>query len=231
MQAVILAGGLGSRLQPLTRETPKPMVRAGGRPFLEYILRLLRKQGFRRVLVLTGYLGALVEEFFRDGRDWDLDIEYSRESRPLGTGGALRNALPRLDAEFLLLYGDSYLPIEYRVVVDCFRSAGTDGLVVIYDNTRGDTGVLNNIAIDESGHVVRYDKARSGPGLDYVEAGALCLRRKVIQTLPPDTVISLEQKVLPQLIANRQLRCCITRQRFYDIGTPARLGEFEAVIR
>src|SRR5579863_2096343 len=130
MQAVILAGGLGTRLRPITERIPKPMVEVGGRPFLEYIIQHLQKYDFRKVLVLLSYLGEHIQEHFGDGSRFGVDIEYSWEPSPLGTAGAIRNAKDLLDAEFLVIYGDSLLPIDYRRVQDCFQKANSQGLLV-----------------------------------------------------------------------------------------------------
>src|SRR5947209_16972890 len=112
MQTVILAGGLGTRLGDLTRQVPKPMVPVAGRPYLEHQLRELARQEWTDVVLLTGYLGEQVEEYFGDGRRWRLNLRYRREATPQGTGGALRDAAGLLAATFLLIYGDSYLPID-----------------------------------------------------------------------------------------------------------------------
>lgn len=113
MQVVILAGGLGTRLGSFTRKVPKPMVPVAGVPYLEHQLRLLARQSFRDVLLLTGHLGEQIESYFGNGGRLGLRIRYSREAQPLGTGGALRDARRHLAETFLLLYGDSLLPIEY----------------------------------------------------------------------------------------------------------------------
>ena len=227
MQVVILAGGLGTRLRPITERIPKPMVEVGGIPFLEYIVRWLSDQHFDRQLLLLGYLGEQVQAYFGNGSRFGISIEYGSEPHPLGTAGALRNSLDKLDEEFLLLYGDSFLPIDYRAVASEFQRVPCAGLLVVYDNEQN-TGVLKNISLDEAGSVLQYDKSGSAPGLNYIEAGALCLRREVFAPLPAGEVISLEQQIYPRLIAQRQLRALITKQRFFDIGTPDRLQEFAA---
>src|SRR5258706_11920173 len=113
MQAVILAGGLGTRLWPLTKTVPKPMVPVAGVPYLEHQLQLLKKQSILDIILLTGYLGDQVEEYFSDGRSLGLAIRYSREDQPCGTAGDLRDARTLLADSCLLIYGDSYLPIHY----------------------------------------------------------------------------------------------------------------------
>ena len=229
MQAVILAGGLGTRLLPLTEMIPKPMVRVAGMPYLEHQLRLLANQDIRDVLLLTGYLGEQIEAYFGDGRRVGLRLTYSRETAPAGTGGALRDAREKLAGAFLIIYGDSYLPIEYREAYDRLVETGAEGLVVVYDNSLEDTSVKNNIDLDERGFVSRYEKD-SADRLGYVEAGVLAFRRSVVDLMPATVPVSLEKEIFPKLISRRQLAGYVTRQRFYDIGTPERLRLIETVL-
>ena len=228
MQAVILAGGLGTRLRPITEKIPKPMVEVGGEPFLARIVRWLVQHGFRRQLFLLGYRGEIVSEYFGDGSKFGAAITYSQEPEPLGTAGALRLALEKLEEEFLVLYGDSYLPIDYREVEAEFRRVPCDGLLVVFDNQVADTGVINNVAIANDGYVTRYAKGIGAQDLKYVEAGVLCFRREVFAGLPRGTSTSLEQELYPVLIEKKKLRAFVTSQRFFDIGTPQRLEEFSS---
>jgi NDP-sugar pyrophosphorylase family protein len=232
MQAVILAGGLGTRLGSLTAQTPKPLVPVAGVPYLEHQLCLLARQSIRDVVLLTGYLGQAIEDRFGDGGSLGLSIRYSREPSPLGTGGALRLAAPLIADPFLLIYGDSYLPIDYREVVTALDRTPVTGMVVVYDDRDGRTSVRNNIAMGDDGLVIRYDKdsvedaGGLKPALQFVEAGVLAFRRGIIDLIP-EGVVSLEKDLFPQLIATHQLRAYPTGQRFYDIGTLERLQVFE----
>ena len=228
MQAVILAGGLGTRLWPLTEAIPKPMVQVAGAPYLEHQLRLLAEQEIRDVLLLTGYLGERIEEYFGDGARLGLRLSYSREPSPLGTGGALREAKNRLQDAFLLIYGDSYLPIRYAEALERLIATGAQGLVVVYDNRLEDTSVTSNIELDDRGYVSRYEKD-SPDRLSYVEAGVLALRRSVVDLMPPRGMVSLEKEVFPKLIG-KGLAAFVTRRRFYDIGTPERLAAIEELL-
>ena len=230
MQAAILAGGLGTRLWPLTKTVPKPMVPVAGAPYLEHQLRLLGKQGIREILLLTGYLGEQIEEHFGDGSRMGLRIEYSREEAPLGTGGALRLASSLLSDSFLLIYGDSYLPIDYTVPLRKLEASDAQGLLVVYDNREADTTVKNNVDIDDSFHVTRYEKDSPQP-LSYVEAGVLAFRRSMVETIASQRPVSLEKEIFPRLIPGRQLIAHVTAQRFYDIGTPDRLKVIEELLR
>ena len=230
MQAVILAGGLGTRLRPITERVPKPMVELGGEPFLARIVRWLARYEFHRLLVLLGYRGEMISDYFGDGRRFDVSIAYCNEVSPLGTGGALRNAFEQLEDDFLLLYGDSYLPIDYWPPIADFRNHSCQGLMVVYDNRVADSGVTNNVAADGDGWVTRYAKDQGVLDLQYVEGGVLCFRKGVIAELPAGEVVSLERELYPRLIADRQMRAFRTTQRFYDIGTPQRLVEFPSTL-
>jgi NDP-sugar pyrophosphorylase family protein len=232
MQAVILAGGLGTRLGSLTRKIPKPMVPVAGVPYLEHQLRLLALQSFRDILLLTGYLGEQIESYFGNGARLGLRLRYLREEQPQGTGGALRDARRHLAETFLLLYGDSLLPIPYNAAGARLKDSAALGVIVVYRDPSGETAVRPNVALDRSGLVTRYDKtAAPGPALEYVEAGVSCFRREVLDLLPGDVPASFEQCVFPRLIERRQLAAFPTSQRFYDIGTPARLRAIEEYLR
>ena len=226
MQAAILAGGLGTRLWPLTRTVPKTLAPVAGVPYLEHQLRFLKRQSITDVVMLNGYLGEQVEEYFSDGARWGLSIRYSTEKQPLGTGGALREARRMLEDTFLVIYGDSYLPIQYAAAHERLLASGAQGLVVVYDNRLGDTSVKNNIDVDDAEFVTLYEKD-SKRELRYVEAGVLALRKKCLDLIPAEGAVSLEKEIFPQLIAKRQLAAHITQQRFYDIGTADRLRAIE----
>jgi len=230
-QVVILAGGLGTRLRPVTTQIPKPMVPVAGVPYLEHQLRLLAQQGFRDVVLLTGYLGEQIEEYFGDGGSIGMRIRYSREPAPLGTGGGLRNAAKLLDDAFLLIYGDSFLPIEYGILERRLAETNAAAVIALFEDRNGETDVVPNVDIDEDGFVTRYEKNASRSGLRFIDAGVLALRADAIQLIPADVKSSLEEQVFPKLIERRSLAAITTDQRFYDIGTPERLGVIEAYLR
>jgi len=227
-QVVILAGGLGTRLRPLTHDIPKPMVPTRGIPYLHYQLHYLAEQGYRRFLLLTGHLSRQIEDYFGDGSSRGWEISYSVEPHPLGTGGGLRLALPLLAERFILLYGDSFLPISFTRLQEEYLDNGREGLMVLYDNSEL-TDVKNNVELDPAGAVVAYDKEDSR-GKTHVEAGVLVLTRNLAAEIPAGRKYALEQEKFPRLIADGRMGGFVTRQRFYDIGTPERLKEFEQVI-
>lgn len=227
MQAVILAGGLGTRLLPLTESVPKPMVPVAGRPYLEHQIELLRQQGIENVLLLTGYLSEQIERHFRDGWKHGVRIRYSREQEPLGTGGALLNAAPLLEDRFLILNGDSYLPVDYTWIAALLQTAPMG--LAIYDNRLDDTGVANNIALDGNARISMYRKG-AGQEATHVDAGAIAMRRDVLDHAPGDR-FSLENDLFPPFIARRELAAWVSPQRFYDMGTPAGLLALEGYLQ
>mgnify|MGYP001058701250 CR=1 FL=1 len=231
MQAVILAGGLGTRLRPLTEQIPKVMVPVNGKPFLLHLLKLLKSQGINDVILCIGYLGKLIQDFFRNGEGLDIRIRYSEEKESLlGTGGALKQARSLLHDHFFVINGDTYLPVDYSEVERAFIKRGKKALMVVYDNQE-DTGVRNNVELDSDLMVTGYDKRSSAPSLRYVEAGVSALRREALDLIEEDRSISLERGLYPTLIQQRELAAYVTRQRFYDIGTPEQQRAFEEFLK
>lgn len=231
MQAVILAGGLGSRLQPLTDKIPKSMISVLGRPFLEYELKMLKHYGIRNIILSIGYLGEQIKNYFSDGSQIGLNIKYSIEEKPMGTGGGIKLASSLLKDEFFVVYGDSYLPIDYRQVMTFFKASGKIGAMVVYDNKYGDTTVPCNISIDKNMLVRKYEKNSADKNLHLVEAGVLAFNKTLLNFIPDKKIVSLEEEILPILIKQREIMGFVTSQKFYDIGLPNRLREFEEYIR
>ncbi len=230
MQAVILAGGLGTRLGRLTASMPKVMVPIRRKPFLYYLLRLLKSRGMKHIVLCTGYLGHVVREYFGDGGTLGLSIKYSEEREQLlGTGGALKQTRALLDESFWVINGDTYLPADYERAGGVFLGQGLKALMMVYDNGI-DTGVKNNVALDGRQRVVRYDKKDSSPEMKYVEAGVLALRRETLDIIDEGQPSSLEESIYQSLIGEGQMGALVTKERFYDIGTPEQSRAFEAFI-
>jgi NDP-sugar pyrophosphorylase family protein len=226
VQIVILAGGLGTRLRGAVPRIPKPMAPVSGRPFLAWLVESLVSQGFSDLLVLTGHRAEAIVEHFGDGRAFGARIGYAHEPRPLGTGGALRRAMDRLDEAFLLAYGDSLFLDPIAPIARALAEGPASGVMTVHRDTVGETDVAPNVAVDEHGFVARYAKDGGGD-LDHVEAGVVGLRADMVASLPPDGPSSLEQDLYPALAARRRLRAWPTRRPFYDIGTPERLARAE----
>lgn len=231
MQAVILAGGLGTRLRPVTEQIPKVLVTVGGKPFLRHLLELLKSQGIADIVLCIGYLGERVRASFGDGKSLGMMIRYSEEKEGLlGTGGALKQARDLLEDHFLVLNGDTYLPIDYNRLEKVFLRRGEKALMVVYDNSE-DTGVKNNLELAGDTMVIRYDKESRDSGLKYVEAGALILKREALDLIEDRYPVSLEGGLYPALMAQQELAAYNAGQRFYDIGTPERIRVFEEFLR
>ncbi|MBI2870522.1 MAG: HAD-IIIA family hydrolase [Candidatus Omnitrophica bacterium] len=220
-QAVILAGGRGTRLSPLTDTRPKPMIEFHSKPFLEYLIELFCDRGVRRVLLLLGYLPEVIQDYFGDGRRWGLHIEYSVTPVEDETGTRLRRAASRLDPVFLLAYADNYWPLPFEEMWNRFSASDVESQVTIYANRDGYT--KDNVSVDPEGFVTVYDKGRSLPGLKGVEIGFTFLRREVLNLLPEGNV-SFEKTVFPALASRRQMKAFWTEHRYYSVGDFARLG-------
>ena len=231
MQAVILAGGLGTRLGPLTKETPKVMLSINGKPFLLYLLQLLKGQEIKDIILSIGYLGQQVRDSFGNGKSLGVSLRYSEEKEKLlGTGGALKQAQSLLDDYFLVINGDTYLPVDYRDVERTFLKHNKKAIMVVYDNQE-DTGVKNNVALDNDLMVIEYDKESSNPNLKYVEAGVLVLRRETLNLIKGKDPVSLEKGLYPTLIGQREMAAYTSQQRFYDIGTHKQQKVFEEFLQ
>ncbi len=216
-QAVIICGGLGTRLQPLTFDIPKPMVPVHGKPFLQVILEHFRNSGIKRFVFCTGHLHENIEAYFNDGAKFGIEIFYSEEPEPLGTGGALLNARHLLDKSFFLAYGDSYLPLDLRVLSDCMERNSAGGVITVYENA--DRIAPNNVRLGPDGRVLEYVKRNPPGSMNCLEAGLSAFERQVLD-LAPGRKFSLEEAILPQLINRGRLFGILTPRRFYDIGTP-----------
>jgi len=230
-QAVILAGGLGTRMLPITTSIPKPMIPVKGRPFLHYQLELLARYGLRRVLLLVAYLGEQIEAYFGKGTALQMELGYSYEPAPLGTGGALKNAATQLDNQFVVLNGDTYLPIDYRALLQAFREKNNSAMIVAYrpaTEASADlvSGLPKNLAVSADGKIAAYRK-RDPQGLTHIDAGVLVLRKDVLDSIPPRKC-SLEEEIFPKLIAQHRMEAWTTHEAFYDMGSPAGLEALTA---
>jgi NDP-sugar pyrophosphorylase family protein len=208
-------------MRELYPDIPKAMVPVLGRPFLERQLELLRTCGVQEVVLCLGYKAQAVIDHFGDGRRYGVSLAYSVEDRPLGTGGALRLARPLLRDEFLLLYGDSYLMIDYAAVAEAFRQSGGLGMMTVYRNEgRYDR---SNTAVQD-GLVVAYDKRVQTPDMVFIDYGLSAFKREALDLLPPEAPVDLSA-LFQALIARRQLAAYETSQRFYEIGSQGGLRE------
>lgn len=222
LPVAILAGGLATRLHPLTERMPKALVEVAGKPFAVHQLELLKRHGYSQVVFCVGYLGDMVQEVLGDGGRWGVNVGYvSDGDRLLGTGGALRKALPLLGECFLVLYGDSYLDCDYQGIESAFVRSGKLGLMTVFRNSNrwGRSNVLFR-----NGQIECYDKHHPSPDMQHIDYGVEALNAGVFESYLPDTVMDLST-VLEDLVARGELAAFEVDQRFYEIGSPDGLRE------
>lgn len=224
----ILAGGLATRLRPITEKIPKSLVEVAERPFLAHQLDHLRSQGITRAVLCVGHLGEMIEREFGNGAAWGVELEYSFDGPVLlGTGGAIRQALPLLGEQFFVLYGDSYLPTDFRPIADCFTRSGRLGLMTVYRN-EGLYDTSN--VVFEDGEIKVYDKKRQQPKMRHIDWGLSLFKAEAFQTRAPGEKYDLAD-VMSNLLAQGQLIGYEVHERFYEIGSHAGLAELDALLR
>lgn len=224
----LLAGGLATRLRPITETIPKAMVEVAGQPFIDHQLALLRRNGIRRVVLCLGYLGEQVKYHLGDGTRLGLKLQYSHDGdRLLGTGGALRRALPLLGEVFWVVYGDSYMDIDYRAVLLHFAAVQARGLMtVLHNENRWDK---SNVVF-RNGQVVCYSKRAPVEEMQHIDYGVSLLHRDVLASLPADEPFDLAD-VLGDLAGRGDLIGYEVTQRFYEIGSPRGLEETQLYLQ
>jgi NDP-sugar pyrophosphorylase family protein len=222
----ILAGGLGTRLGEHVRDTPKPLLEVAGEPFLMHQLRLLAGHGAREAVLCVGYLGERIQQRIGAER-FGVRIRYSFDSPALdGTLGAVRRALPLLGERFLIVNGDTYLPIDYRAVAHAWRASGLPALMAVLRNE--DRHERSNAVYGE-GRVLAYDKHTLTPQMQWVDCGLGGLQA---QALERAAARERELATLYAELARERLLCGFQApERYYEIGTPAALAETDAFLR
>lgn len=224
-QAVILAGGAGTRLQPFTLKNPKPLIPIEGKSFIEHLLVLLKDQGIREVLILTGYLGRKISDKLGDGNRLGLSIKYSHtpfknfKGEEIKSGVRILNAHEVLQDHFLLLYCDNYLPFNLKKLEQIYLDKQADVLLNVFSNN--DSSTKNNTLVVD-GLIKAYDKLRSLKNLNGVEVGYMIVDKKVLRLLP-ETNVKFEDIIFPKLIKQGKLAGYLTDQKYYSIGDITRV--------
>ncbi|HYA55463.1 MAG TPA: sugar phosphate nucleotidyltransferase [Nitrososphaerales archaeon] len=227
MQAVILAGGLGTRLRPMTESLPKALIPVKGRPFVDYQLELLKESGIDDFVFCIGHLGERIREHLGNGSAYGCTIRYSSDGpRLLGPAGALKRAAGLLRDPFFVTYGDAYLRAPYGEIMETLRSSGRLAVMSVYrnENKYGKSDV-----VVEGGAVVRYDKRNRVEGMDWINYGVTALRKEALAVIPEEEFCD-EEAFYGALIERKELLAFEVRDRFYEIGTPGSLSEFEAFV-
>ena len=224
----LLAGGLATRLRPLTETVPKAMLEVAGEPFIAHQLRLLRREGVSRVVICSGYLADQIEAFVGDGSRFGVAVSYKLDGpKLLGTGGALRAALDQLGDEFMVMYGDSWLDIAYAPVVEKFRASGQPALMTVFRNDgQWDT---SNIWY-ESGRIRLYSKRERPPQMHHIDWGLGVIRGEILSARPANEPFDLAD-VYSELSRAGKLAGYEVTTRFYEIGSAEGLRETDALLR
>lgn len=222
MQCVVLAGGLGTRLGSLTADCPKPMLPVAERPFLEHLICHAARFGFKRFLILAGYRSEVIRAHFLNGvfrtPGCTVEIDVCVESEPLGTAGALRNAFPQLEDQFMLINGDTYFSFNWAAIARPHED-GVLGCLAL--RTVDDASRYGVVTLDDLGRITHMlDRPRSGgPGV--INGGAYFLSKELVASVPDKTSCSLEEEIFPKLVQERQLSGRVVEGAFIDIGIPS----------
>jgi NDP-sugar pyrophosphorylase family protein len=226
--AAILAGGLATRLRPITETIPKALVEVAGEPFLSHQLRLLHSEGVRKIVLCVGYRGEMIEEEFGDGGSFGVELRYSYDGpKLLGTGGAIKKALPLLGGRFLVLYGDSYLPIDYTAPARAFVQSEKLGLMTVFKNEN--RWEPSNVWF-EADEIKQYDKHNLRPEMKHIDYGLGFLRSHALAHRPEGVAFDLAD-LYQDLVRQKQLAGYEVDQRFYEIGSPQGLAELDSMLR
>lgn len=228
LPVAILAGGLATRLRPLTETIPKALVEINGEPFAAHQLRLLKSRGIERVVFCVSYRADMIEQYAGDGSAFGLSIAYSFDGPTLrGTAGAVRQALPLLGEKFFVLYGDSYLTCDYRAVERVFLESGQPGLMTVYRNE----GQWDSSNVEfAGGRILAYDKKQRTPRMHHIDYGLGAFDRSAFDSLTHDGVHDLAA-LYQDLLRTQRLAAFEVTERFYEIGSFEGIAELSARLR
>jgi len=227
LPVAILAGGIATRLRPHTEKIPKSLLDVHGEPFLAHQLRLLASRGVRRVVICAGHLGTMIQQFVGSGEDFGLSVGFSLDGpKLLGTGGAIKKALPILGPAFFVLYGDSYLPCDYEAVQFEFEKSGKKALMTVFRNQNQ----LDKSNVEfHAGAIFSYDKVAQTAAMRHIDYGLGVFRDSAFDTVPADEVVDLAL-IYQSLLRSGQLAAFEVPGRFYEIGSLAGLEEFREIV-
>lgn len=227
----LLAGGLATRLGAIARQIPKSLVEAAGEPFIAHQLRMLASRGVNDVVICCGHFGGMIQDFVQDGSQFDCRVRYSCDGHaPLGTGGAIRKALPLLGDRFFVMYGDSYLTLNFRAALAAFEQSGQTALMTVFRND--DRWDASNVEFADR-CILRYAKRSlsAGPGgMQHIDSGVSIFCPHAFQAWPEGVAFDL-CVVQAELVARRQMAGFESAHRFYEIGSTAGLRETDAYLR
>lgn len=220
-QAVIIAGGRGTRLKPFTDTNPKPMYSFEGIPFIEYLILQIREFGIMHILILVGYLAEKIINYLGDGSKYGVEIDYDVSPLEYETGKRLLSAKNKLEKEFLFMYCDNYCPINFQKLFLDYEL--NSALIQITAYANRDNYTKNNLLLKNNGKVVKYDKKRESKDLSTVDIGYAIIDRKVIDLIPNENV-NFESVVYPELVNAGRMYATICEHRYYSVGSWERIA-------
>jgi len=222
LPVVVLAGGLATRLRPITEQMPKILIDVAGRAFAEHQIALLKKHGLTEIVLCVGYLGEQVQRALGDGSRWGVHLNYAFDGTVLlGTGGAIRQARPFLGDAFFIVYGDTYLDCDYLAVESAFCASKRLGLMTVFHNKN--QWDRSNIVFQD-GQIIRYDKHQPTPDMEYIDYGLGILQASALDSYPAGQPFDLAV-VYQDLIERGQMAGYEVTERFYEIGSLTGLEE------
>ena len=218
IEAMILAGGFGTRLRSVVADLPKVLAPVAGRPFITRLLDQLSLTGITRVVLCTGYRAELVEQTLGENYG-GMTLQYSQEPQPLGTGGAIRLALNKIDApQVIVMNGDSYCDADLAEHIETHRLRAAKASLLLTEVA--DTSRFGRVEFDATGRVERFVEKGQSAGLGWINAGIYLFQRDLLDMIEPQRAVSLEYEIFPQLIERGELYAAPLGRRFLDIGTP-----------
>ncbi len=213
---ILLAGGLATRLRPITESIPKALIEVAGKPFIQWQLEYLSQQNLKHIVIAVGYLGEMIEDFLGAGHQFGLDIHYSYDGNELlGTGGAIKKAFPLLSDKFFIMYGDSYLPIDFKEVYNYFEHNNLLALMTIFKND----GKFDksNVKKNENGKIA-YDKKNVSADMNYIDFGLSLLNKEVFKNFKETQAFDLSD-VFCEISKREVLYGFEVYKRFYEVGS------------
>lgn len=228
LKIIILAGGMATRLYPVTIKTPKSLIEIAGKPFIYYQLNYLKKQGIENIIICIGNLGELIQNYVGNGSAWGLNIEYSHDGPNLiGTGGAIKKALPLVDENFFVLYGDSYLPIGYKMVEQAFLKSDKMGLMTVYKNNNEwdrSNVIYKNCVITE------YNKINVNPEMNYIDYGLSVLNKRSFKIFNNIETFDVSE-LFGKLAELGQLEGYEVYEIFHEVGSINGISNFNKYLK
>lgn len=227
LQVVILAGGLATRLRPISEKIPKSLIGINGEPFIFHQLRLLKAKGFEKVVLCAGYLGKMIEEVIGNGEKFGLDVKYSFDGEVLlGTGGAVRNAFPILEKNFMITYGDSYLDFDYAELNSFFDQNDYPAVMTIFKND--DLFDTSNVRYNNNS--ILYSKKNRSVDMNYIDYGLSAVKKDIFNEYSPHDKFDLSV-VFEKLSVDGQLGVFEVTNRFYEIGSFQGITDIESYLK